>query len=247
MSDAELEHRRVLITGAGSGIGRALAETVIAAGARATLVDVNADSLGDLSARQECLSHVMDVSDPAAWADLPVPDSGWDLVALNAGIMTAPPDAPAEKSNLLTMDLHQYERVLRVNVDGVVHGVRRVLPDLVDGGAIVVTASAAGLVGFARDVAYSMSKHAVVGLVRGLALLLDRRKRGQRACAICPGGVRTGIVPAAFEEYPMMEPAVIAGEIVALWRDGRNGDVKAKMRPEVPAQSIPEPELPAWW
>lgn len=247
MSGSPLEHRHVLITGAGSGIGRALAETALAAGARATLVDVNAPSLDALSPQGDCVLRAMDVSDPDAWASLPAPESGWDFVALNAGIMTAPPEAPPQESDLLTMDVRRYDRVFRVNVDGVVHGVRRVLPDLADGGAIVATASAAGLVGFGQDVAYSMSKHAVVGLVRGLAQLLARRRRGQRACAICPGGVRTGIVPATFQDVPMMEPSVIAGEIVALWLEGRNGDVKAKMRAELPALPIPEPELPPWW
>lgn len=247
MSGSSLEHRHVLITGAGSGIGRALAEMAMTAGARATLVDVSSESLHALSPVGECVLRAMDVSDPDGWARLQAPESGWDFVALNAGIMTSPPEAPARESALLTMDLRRYERVFRVNVDGVVHGVRRVVPHLADGGAIVATASAAGLVGFGQDVAYSMSKHAVVGLVRGLAQILARRQRGQRACAICPGGVRTGIVPSAFQGVPMMEPSVIAREIVALWLEGRNGDVKAKMRAELPALSIPEPELPAWW
>lgn len=247
MGEARLLGRRVLITGAGSGIGRALAELAIASGAEATLVDVNADSLAPFASSSGCRPHAMDVSDAAAWARLPAPESHWDYVALNAGVMTAPPDAPREATHLLTMDIERYARVMRVNVDGVVHGVRRVLPDLAEGGAIVATASAAGLVGYSQDVAYAMSKHAVVGLVRGFAPLLDRMKKRQRVCAICPGGVRTGIVPAAFEGMPMMEPDVIAREIVALWLDGENGDVKAKMRPELPAVRIDEPQLPPWW
>jgi NAD(P)-dependent dehydrogenase (short-subunit alcohol dehydrogenase family) len=136
---------------------------------------------------------------------------------------------------------------MRVNVEGVVHGVRRVLPDLADGGAIVVTASAAGGVGYAPDVPYAMTKHAVVGLVRSLAPRLARRQKDQRICAICPGGVRTGIVPDSFQGKPMVEPSVIALEIVDLWLSGENGDVKVKMRPELPAQRIDEPELPPWW
>ena len=145
------------------------------------------------------------------------------------------------------MALDRYHHVMRVNADGLVHGVRRVVPELADGGAIVVTASAAGLVGYAPDVAYSMSKHAAVALVRGLAPHLERAGRRQRICAICPGGVRTGIVPAALQGMKMMEPSVIAQEIVDLWLDGENGDVMAKMRSELPAQRIDEPELPPWW
>jgi NAD(P)-dependent dehydrogenase (short-subunit alcohol dehydrogenase family) len=237
----------VLITGAGSGIGRALAERVMAEGADATLVDVNAAALADAAAAGDCSVHVMDVADAEAWAKLPRPEAGWRFAALNAGIMTAPPDAGPEEADFLTLDLRRYHRVMRVNVDGVVHGARHVVPDLVEGGAIVATASAAGLVGFGADVAYAMTKHAVVGLVRSLAPLLEETRQGRRICAICPGGVRTGIVPAAFRGIPMMEPSVIAHEIVDLWRDGLNGEVRVKMRPEVPAQRIEEPTLPPWW
>jgi NAD(P)-dependent dehydrogenase (short-subunit alcohol dehydrogenase family) len=238
--------RCVLVTGAGSGIGRALALSALSAGADVTLVDVKSDSIAGM-ASSGGRPHAMDVADPAAWDQVPRPERGWDLVALNAGVMTAPPDAPPEESDLLRMDLHRYQRVMRVNVDGVVLGARRVVPDLAEGGAIVVTASAAGLVGYAPDVAYSMSKHAVVGLVRGLAPLLDRMKRKARVCAVCPGGVRTALVPAAFEGVAMMEPSVIAEEILDLWRHGENGEVRVKMRPELPGQRVDEPVLPPWW
>jgi NAD(P)-dependent dehydrogenase (short-subunit alcohol dehydrogenase family) len=247
MNDAWLRRRRVLITGAGSGIGRALAERVIFAGSDATLIDLNAEALAAVATLCDCVSHAMDVADPDAWTRLPRPEQSWDFVALNAGVMTAPPDAPREALDIVQMDLRSYHRVMRVNVDGVVHGVRCVVPGLADGGAVVATASAAGLVGYAPDVAYGMSKHAVVGLVRGLAPSLDRKQQGQRVCAICPGGVRTGIVPAAFQGMPMMEPSVIAQEILDLWREGENGEVRIKMRVELPAQRIDEPELPPWW
>ena len=59
--------------------------------------------------------------------------------------------------------------------------------------------------------------------------------------------MRTGIVPVAFQGMPMMEPELIASEIVALWVHGENGDVKVKMKPDVPARRIDEPELPPWW
>ena len=246
-AEARLRGRRVLVTGAASGIGRELASLAIRSGAEATLIDVDADRLAAIDEFDPCVRAPMDVSDSAAWSALPEPAEAWDFVALNAGVMTAPPEAPPEATNLLEMETSNYHRVMRVNVDGVVHGVRRVVPALADEGAVVVTASAAGLVGYGADIPYSMTKHAVVGLVRGLAQLLARKKRGQRACAICPGGVRTGIVPAAFEGMTMMEPSVIAREIVSLWLDGENGDVMAKMRPELPAKRIDEPELPPWW
>jgi len=247
MAEASLEQRRVLITGAGSGIGRALAECAISAGADVTAIDVDGDALAALPERGGGATCRMDVADPDAWEKLPSPKGGWELVALNAGIMTAPPDAGPEASDLLAMSLRSYHQVMGVNVDGVVFGVRRVLPELAPGGAIVVTASAAGVVGYAQDVTYAMTKHAVVGLVRSLARVLAPARERRRICAICPGGVRTGIVPAAFQGIPMMAPEVIAGEIVDLWHHGKNGEVRVKMRAEIPAQRIDEPELPPWW
>ena len=242
-----LRGRRVLVTGAASGIGRALATIAIESGAAATLIDLDATRLDALDGVGPCTKVSMDVSDPDAWSALASPAEPWDFVALNAGVMTAPPDAPAEASDLFAMELEDYDRILRVNVDGVVHGVRRVVPELAGDGAIVVTASAAGLVGFAADVPYSMTKHAVVGLVRGVAGLLSRERKGQRICAICPGGVQTGLVPSAFQGMKMMEPSVIAREIASLWLEGGNGDVMVKMRPELSALRVDEPELPPWW
>lgn len=247
MTEPGLKERRILITGAGSGIGRTLAERVISAGALVTLVDLRGDSIADLAQEENCEAHEMDVSAPEGWAALPHYGMGWDFIALNAGIMTAPPDAPRKASDLLAMDLDRYQQVMRVNVDGVLHGVRRFASELAPSGAIVVTASAAGLVGYPGDVAYSMSKHAVVALVRGLAPHFGRKKLDQRILAICPGGVRTGIVPAAFKDTPMMEPSVIADDIIDLWFNGENGEVRARMRPEIPGKNIEEPELPPWW
>lgn len=245
MSGASLEGRKVLITGAGSGIGRALAASALSAGADVTGIDLDAASLRD-GVEAGCAAQVMDVADPEAWDTLPRTASGWSLVALNAGIMTAPPEAPPEESDLLTMDLRRYRRIMSVNVDGVVLGVRRLLPELAAGGAIVVTASAAGLVGFGQDVPYAMTKHAVVGLVRSVAQQIGDRPGKPRICAVCPGGVRTAIVPSAFRETPMMDPSVIGEEILDLWRHGENGEVRVKMRPELPGQHVDEPKLPAW-
>ena len=247
MDETRLRDRRVLITGAASGIGRALAEGAMQAGAHVTLLDRNADALADVASRGRCTTHAIDVGDPDAWARLPHAEEPWDFVALNAGVMTAPPDAPPQASNLLTMDLSDYQRVMRVNVDGAVHGLRRLLPELADGGAIVVTASATGVVGFPADIPYAMSKHALVGLVRSLAPRLAKKRQGQRICAICPGGVRTNIMPQHFRDLKAMEPGVIADEIASLWLDGDNGEVRVKMRPELEGLRIDEPELPQWW
>src|SRR5205807_3735525 len=133
----------------------------------------------------------VDVGDAAAWeAAVRLIEErlgGLDVVHLNAGVALNVAD-PAELS------VEQYRHVMRVNVDGVFLGVRAVLPALQrrGGGAIVATASLAGLTAFVIDPVYTASKHAVVGLVRSLAPLLEPRRITINA--VCPGIVETPLV-----------------------------------------------------
>lgn len=243
---SELRDKDVLITGAASGIGRALAGAAAEAGARVTLVDVDADALTELARDLGVDAVTMSVADEDAWKSLTTPEGGWDYVALNAGVMSAPRDAPAEASDFTAITDAQYRRIVGVNLDGVALGIRATLPSLAETGAIVATASVAGLMGFGADPAYSMTKHAVVGLVRSLAAQLAMQERPQRICAICPGGVQTNIVPdfmAGTMDGVMMDPAVIAAEIVSLWTSGENGEIRAKVLADQPAERIHEPAV----
>ncbi|MGB0622133.1 MAG: SDR family NAD(P)-dependent oxidoreductase [Myxococcota bacterium] len=242
----ELVDRNVLITGAAGGIGRALADVAIRAGANVTLTDLD---LGPLAAYRDSArtrTALLNVADESAWKTLPVPDDGWDFVALNAGVMSAPPEANPEASDFLALPPDRYRRIVDVNVHGIAFGMRSTLPALSETGAIVATASAAGLVGYGLDPAYSMTKHAVVGLVRAIASQLERTEKGRRVCAICPGGVQTAIVPTYARAIPMMDPRVIAEEIADLWIAGENGEIRARIRADLPAQRIGEPPLHGW-
>jgi NAD(P)-dependent dehydrogenase (short-subunit alcohol dehydrogenase family) len=137
---------------------------------------------------------------------------GLDLVHLNAGVTTQQGDITA-----LTDD--QYRRILAVNVDGVVFGARALVPELVarGGGALVATASLAGLVAFAADPIYALTKHAVVGLVRALALTLTGE--GITVNAVCPGLVDTPLVddvrPAlAAARFPLIAPEAVVDAVL---------------------------------
>jgi len=247
MSEA-LRDRRALITGAASGIGRALARRAAELGASVVAADVNEQGVRALADEIGGRGVALDVGDPEAWRRVASETGPWDLVALNAGIMSAGPDAPLEASDLLTLDLERYRAVLRVNVDGVVLGLRTAMPMMEGrGGAIVATASAAGLIGYPLDPTYTLTKHAVVGLVRSMAGVVDMRRAagaepGPRVCAICPGGVLTGLMPVALRSVPqIMEPEVIADEIVDLWLHGENGEIRARIREDEPAWKV---ELP---
>lgn len=243
---------RVLITGAGSGIGRALAVQVAEAGAVLTLVDIDLASVTELAAQTGGVAVQLDVSDESGWNALSEEHGPWDHVALNAGLMSVSPDADPATADLFSLDTAAYRRVLSVNVDGVVFGIRTTVPPMrATGGSVVVTASAAGLVGLGHDPVYSLSKHAVIGLVRSVAARLapanDRNpERAVRISAVAPGSVRTPMFPTMFAEFPAMDPAVIAAEIVDLMLGGVNGEVRARVETDLPPQRVDAPALDGW-
>jgi NAD(P)-dependent dehydrogenase (short-subunit alcohol dehydrogenase family) len=178
-----------LVTGGEGGIGRAIR-------ARLESEGYDVESLD--------LTTGFDVSDPAAWERVgPV-----DLACLNAGVLTGESD-PRKLTD------EQYRRAVAVNVDGVVFGVRR-LAQVMERGAIVATASLAGLTAMPSDVIYSLTKHAVVGFVRSVAPLLEPI----RINAVCPGIADTAMIDDqrdAFEaaKFPLLRPDEVAD---AVWR-----------------------------
>lgn len=124
-----------------------------------------------------------DVSDPAAWESIrPV-----DAAFLNAGV------AGGGDS------LEAYRRLMAVNVDGVYLGVRRMAEVMEPGGAIVATASLAGLVAIPIDPIYGLTKHAVVGYIRSVAPMLAGQ--GIRANLVCPGFADTPILSDETREW----------------------------------------------
>lgn len=194
-------------------------------GASVVVADVNVDQ-GEQVARDVGGIFVkIDVGEPADWlkvmADITTRHSGVDIAYLNAGVTTQQGDITA-----LTDD--QYRRVMGANVDGVVYGVRAVVPTMAarGGGAIVCTASLAGLIAFSLDPIYTLTKHAVVGLVRGLAAQLE--PKGISIHAICPGIVDTPLVGEARERlnaagFPLIDPADIADAVVNAVQSAETG------------------------
>jgi len=190
-----------VVTGAGSGIGRAIALRLASEGAIVHCVDLNKDN-ADAVAR-ECgkgVGHQVDVTDMTAvkmLADkLFAGDGRVDILINNAGI--------AHAGRIIDCEIEDWRRLLDVNVMGVVHGIHAFLPRMLEQktpGHIVSTASGAGLFASPGMGPYSASKHAVVGLSQVLAA--EMHDTSIEVTILCPGIVNTPIVQTSqFRGYP---------------------------------------------
>ncbi len=183
--------RVALITGAASGFGRALTQSLTTRGVRVLACDVDEPGGREVAEDAGALFVRCDVSDPeqnaAAVAVAVAEYGGLDMAFLNAGVASATGVGES-------FDLDAYRRAMGANLDGVVFGVNAVLPAMKarGGGSIVATSSLAGLAPVPMDPIYAANKHAVVGLVRSLGPVLAGE--GIRINAICPGYADTAII-----------------------------------------------------
>jgi 3-oxoacyl-[acyl-carrier protein] reductase len=180
--------RVAIVTGAASGIGRATAERLVAAGNSVVLVDREpnewVDVLGDAAAT--VTGDVADAATNAAAVDVALDRFGrLDAAVFNAGISMS--------GDLLGLPLEQFDRAIEVNVRAVVLGMRAVVPAMRSGGGgrIVVTASTSGIAGDPNMWAYNTAKGGVVNLVRAAAV--DLGADAITVNAVCPGPTETGM------------------------------------------------------
>lgn len=217
----------VLVTGAGSGIGRATAQRFAAEGASVVVVDFDEAAGKQVAGDIDGSLVVADVGRleemEAAVAHAEERFGGLDVVYLNAGIASGQPD-------IETMTAEQYRRMVSTNVDGVFFGARAAIPVLGrrGGGAIIATASLAGLVAYPDDPVYALTKHAVVGLVRGLGETL--RGRNITINCICPGFVDTPILGPFVEGFreagfPLLHASDVAAAVLDIATGHESGQV----------------------
>jgi NAD(P)-dependent dehydrogenase (short-subunit alcohol dehydrogenase family) len=218
--------RSALVTGGRSGIGAAIAAALERDGYEVRILD---------------LVDGFDVADSRAWESV----GAVDVACLNAGVV-------AGESDVARFTDEQYRRIVGVNVDGVVFGVRR-LAQVMSGGSIVVTASLAGLGPTEQDALYTLTKHAVVGFVRAAAPQLAAR--GIRLNMVNPGFVDTPMIDevgrASFEAagFPLLRPADVAAAVLRAAGDEESGQAwvvqpgrePMKFRfPNLPGARVPE-------
>jgi NAD(P)-dependent dehydrogenase (short-subunit alcohol dehydrogenase family) len=199
------ENKSAIITGGGSGIGKALGAGLARRGARVWLSDVNG-AAAEAAAQEighdaQCVA--LDVTDAGAVKDhiedVARAHGRIDVVFNNAGIGVG--------GDLRELNLDHFNRSIDVNIRGVIHGVMAAFPLMKaqGGGTIVNTASAAGLLGLPLMAPYCMSKHAVVGL--SSALRFEAAQHDVRMNVLCPMAIET----------PLLETD-LARELGASWR-----------------------------
>jgi NAD(P)-dependent dehydrogenase (short-subunit alcohol dehydrogenase family) len=188
MAVSKMKGAIAIVTGGGSGIGRALSLELAKRGAFVHVTDANGGSAEETAKRigPQAKHAPLDVRDGAAVQRFCDSVGRVDYLFNNAGI------AVAGEVNDLT--LAHWDRIIDVNIRGVVHGVHAVYPGMIARGSghIVNTASLAGLIPTPLGTPYAMTKHAVVGL--SVSLRMEAARYGVKVSALCPGAIETPIL-----------------------------------------------------
>lgn len=190
VSSQRFQGQTVIVTGAAGGIGRATAERILAEGGRVVATDISTERLEDLAksaATDQLVTVTADLTDPeAVQSVLDAAGERIDALANVAGIND-------DFSAIHEVSDEMWAKIFAVNVDGLVRLTRAVTDKMLAAGtgSIVHVTSEAGLRGAASGVAYTASKHAVIGITKSMAFMYA--KSGIRTNAVAPGGVATGI------------------------------------------------------
>lgn len=191
-----LAGQHAVVTGGGSGIGAAVAEALLRAGARVTLMGRNPQRLDAQREKIHALGEVacvsVDVTQEDSVANAFAQAGAIDILVSNAGQAQAAP--------FTHTDMALWQRMLDVNLTGVFLGTRAVLPGMLERGhgRLVNVASTAGQIGYAYVAAYCAAKHGVIGLTRSLAL--EVATKGVTVNAVCPGYTETELLHASLEQ-----------------------------------------------
>jgi len=230
MGEPNLSGKVAVVTGGGSGIGRATATLLARHGAKVLVADLNAGAAAEVAKAIEAaggvaVAHALDVSDPAAvesFAEVVFAAEGHvDVLHNNAGI--------GHGGNIEATTIEDWQRIIGVNLLGVAYGVQAFIPRMLTQGrpaSVLNTASMAGLVPTAKMVPYCASKFGVVGLSE--ALNAEVSKRGIQVSAICPGVIDT----------PIVSTGIMRGDVAALQGQASRFYAKRGASPDEVAQAV---------
>ncbi|MDR7154347.1 NAD(P)-dependent dehydrogenase (short-subunit alcohol dehydrogenase family) [Sphingobium xenophagum] len=202
----ELTDKVAIVTGSTRGIGRGIAEAMIAAGAKVVISSENALETAEVAAELNQTGIACDISDPAQLAALVEGTTNAlgriDVLVCNAGV-------PERFGTFLDMDMDEFDRVTAINLTAQVRLVKLVLPHLVESkGNVILISSLSGLRGNAGINAYALAKAGLAQLARNLAVQLG--PQGVRANAISPGVIDTEL------SRPLLENETVKARRMAM-------------------------------
>lgn len=207
-----LDTKVAIVTGAASGLGAAIAESLVTEGATVIAADVQVDAGKELAERLGERAHFaeLDVTDEQAWHSLVAEVTGKhgkiDVLVNNAAVHLIAPVA--------THGYPEFQKLMKVNVDGPFLGMRAVLPKMIEAesGSVINVSSMDGIRGMANMSAYSASKHAVIGLTRSVSAEVGQL--GIRVNALCPGAMETPMLADAdLQTLGVEDPADLINNI----------------------------------
>lgn len=237
------DRRTALITGAGSGIGRAFAQQLAERGDRLYLVDVDDEAVRDVGLELG-VEHAAagDVADPSVMSRLAESFGAVDLLCLNAGVVSTTTGAPWEALPA------EWDRVLGVNLLGVVNGLRSFVPLMMDRSTpsqIIITSSLAGAATWPGGGPYAASKHAVLAIAEQAALELADTNID--VTVLCPALVRTGMSEIGDDPHEVAADALKASAarrfavVPAQWHravQARAADLTSGAQPTIPRPGV---------
>jgi NAD(P)-dependent dehydrogenase (short-subunit alcohol dehydrogenase family) len=207
-----LEKKTAIVTGGGSGIGESIATTFAGLGAHVIILDHDWPKAQEVAKRLDAEAYPLDVRDAGACAKIAEDLGAPDILVNNAGI--------GHVGDLLLTSAEDLDRLYSVNVRGVFNCCKAFVPPMIvnQRGSVINMGSIGGVTAVRDRLAYTITKHAVVGLTKALAL--DHSHSGVRFNAICPGRVETPFVMDRIAEYPdpqkaraMMESTQLTGRM----------------------------------
>src|SRR6478735_2246637 len=200
MATYDVADRSAIVTGGGSGIGRAVALLLAANGAKVVVADLKKESADAVVAEIQAaggtaVAHVGDVADPAD--AVAAVEAAAALAPLKIAVNNAGIGGPAAPTGEYPIDA--WQKVIDINLSAVMYGMRAQLPAMVTngGGSIVNIASILGSVGFAGSPAYVAAKHGVVGATKNAAL--EYAAQGVRVNSVGPGFIKTPLVESSLD------------------------------------------------